>query len=129
MSLALFLILSIGTKTLYEMLINHTPTDMQTWMMVTWSVCIIWLLFFMKDWITYYKLYRDYNHLIQDERFQHHSSKAIKLGFIALVTSNFSILIVDLSLYSLSATFASVFSLVFGGAIYLLAHITLELRE
>lgn len=129
MSLVLFLILSMGMRTLYSMLGNSISTDTEVWMMITWTVCIIWLLFFIKDWIAYYKLYRDYNYLIQDERFRYHSYKAAKLGFIALVTSNFSILIVDLSFYSLSAAFASVFSLVFGVSVYLLAHITLELQE
>jgi hypothetical protein len=128
-SLALFLILSIGTKTLYSILIMHETINMQAWMMVTWSICAVWLLFFTKDWIAYYKLFKNSNHLIKDERFKYHSNKATKLAFIALVMSNFSILLVDSYIYSLSTVFAAIFSLVFGISVYLLVHIILELRE
>ncbi|WP_153810832.1 hypothetical protein [Paraglaciecola arctica] len=128
MSFCLFLILSMSTGIFYSMLVNQTPFKTQTWVLITSIICTLWLLFNIKDWIAYYKLYRDQNHLINDERFQHHSSKAAKFGFIALMISNLSMLIIDLFVFSLGVAFTSLFSLVSGVSTYLITHIILELR-
>ena len=128
MSLGLFLILSMGGGVLYSILGNHKPANIQDWMIVVFSVCTIWMLFIMKDWRVYHKLYKNNNKLINDERFQGHSNLAAKISFISLISSNLLLLIIDLSLFSLSAPFISVFSLVLGASVYLLSHIILELR-
>jgi hypothetical protein len=119
----------MSTAVFYSILVNQTQINTQTWALVTSSISILWLFFNVKDWIAYYKLYKNQNHLINDERFQHHSSKAAKIGFITLMISNLSMLIIDLSLFSLGVVVTSLFSLVSGISAYLIAHITLELRE
>ncbi|MEP1383058.1 MAG: hypothetical protein ABJK64_04610 [Paraglaciecola sp.] len=129
MSCCLFLILSMSTAIFYSMLVNQTQINIQTWMLVTLSICTSWLFFNVKDWKAYYKLYKNQNHLINDERFQNHSNKAAKLGFITLMISNLSMLIIDLFVFSLGVGFTSLFSLVSGLSAFLIAHIILELRE
>jgi len=129
MSICLFLILSMSTAIFYSILVNQTRINIQTWGLVTLSVCTLWLFFSLKDWRAYYKLYRNQNHLINDERFQNHSYRAAKFGFITLMLSILSMLIIDLFVFSLGVVFTSLFSLVSGLSSYLITHLIFELRE
>jgi len=129
MSICLFVILSMSTAIFYSILVNQTQINIQTWGLVTLSICTFWLFFSLKDWRAYYKLYRNQNHLINDERFQNHSYRAAKFGFITLMLSILSMLIIDLFVLSLGVVFTSLFSLVSGLSSYLITHIILELRE
>ena len=92
------------------------------------GVCIAWMLFSLKDWMAYYRLFKTKKHLIQDERFVQDSGLASKTAFGFLIFSNFSLLMIDLTLHPLNGAFTAVFSLVFGLVAYMATLIYLELR-
>ncbi|SFD33928.1 hypothetical protein [Pseudoalteromonas denitrificans] len=127
MSLALFVVLNLGISLLYSILLQQKELNIHSWMIVTLCIAFIWFVIFSKDWLSYYKLYKNENQLINDERFKSHSYRASKVSFVALIMSNFLLLFIDLLLFPLSGAFISIFSLFFGVSIYLLVHIRLEL--
>jgi hypothetical protein len=128
MLLSLLLVVSIGSGALYDLFTNTHSGDFQGWRLGTFIVFGVWLLFSFKDWMAYFKLYRQNKQLINDERFVYDNHIAAKVGFVGLIFSNFALLLIDLSIYPLSGAFVAIFSLTFGISLYLLTLVVQELR-
>ena len=128
MLIVLLMILGMGVGVLYSLLAGQQVIDNQTGGIVLTAVFVLWAIVNRKDWWAYFKLYQQNKQIVHDERFEHHNHRVAKVSFVALIASNFSLLLIDLALYSLSASFVAVFSLVFGLSVFLLTLVVLELR-
>lgn len=119
MLIVLLMILGMGIGVLYSLLAGQQVIDNQTGGIVLTAVFVLWAIVNRKDWWAYFKLYQQNKQMVHDERFEHHNHIAAKISFVALIVSNFSLLLIDLALYPLSASFVAVFSLIFGLSAFL----------
>lgn len=133
MSMALLLILGMGAGALYSILTGFQSSLDSSfighWAISIQVVLVLWMLFNFKDWMAYYKLHKQNNKIIHDERFVQHGNRAAKVSFGFMIFSNLALLLTDLIAYPLPTAFVTVFSLVFGVSVYLLTYIILELKE
>jgi uncharacterized membrane protein len=118
----------MASLALYTIFNGHGPQNMQLIQFGILGVVIAWMLFSLKDWMEYYKLFKTKKHLVQDERFVQDSGLASKVAFGFLIFSNFALLMIDLTVQPLNGAFTAVFSLAFGLVAYMASLVYLELR-